>query len=99
MKAFVPYKKSIISVLAGFVLNFHIEKVKAFVLISIIFVLWRRDSASQYLKALEKFVHPANENFKTFHTKNVNESKRGAFPDFTFSEVKSLVSIYILSKV
>jgi len=68
-----------------------LKKLKTFDFISILFIRGRLNSAPLYLKTLEKFVQPANQNFTTFCKKQAYELWRKLFLTLVLKKLKAFV--------
>ena len=74
-----------------------LKKLKAFAFICTVSIRGRLNNDPLYIKTLEKFVPPANENFITFWKKHVYESWRKSFPTLVSKKLKTFAFICILS--
>ena len=75
--------------------NLVLKKLKAF--IWIVFIKGRLNNGPLYLKTLEKFVQPANENFTTLCKKQAYESWRKLFQTLILKKLKAFAIICTIS--
>ena len=85
----------------SFLGSHNLKTIIIFVLIYIVFIRRRLDSAPPYLKTLEKFVIPSHENNTTFCKKHVYDSWKCEFLTFILKKIKAfaLVCNIFITKV
>ena len=74
-----------------------LKKLKALALICTLSIRRRPNNGPLYLKTLEKFVQPANENFTTFFKKHAYGLCRTLFPILVLKKLKTFAFICIVS--
>ena len=65
-----------------------LKKLKAFAFICTVSIRGKLNSNPLYIKTLEKFVQPANENFTTYYKKHAYESRWKLFPTLVWEKLK-----------
>ena len=65
-----------------------LKKLKAFAFICTVSIRGKLNSNPLYIKTLEKFVQPANENFTTFYKKHAYKSWWKLFPTLVLKKLK-----------
>ena len=74
-----------------------LKKLKAFAFICTVSISGKLNSNPLYIKTLEKFVQPANENFTTYYKKHAYESWWKLFPTLVLKKLKAfaLSALYL----